>query len=141
MSNDTLGSRQDNELHSYKLVTDAGETKVAQRVDDPVGNILLDGILNALGGASYVTPTIFNVSCASNATEYSQALPANTKCFILKARNASKINFSYSLGTTLTNYISVPSGAVFEDKNLYSSQTIYFTCSKNSEVVEIVAYT
>lgn len=140
MSNDQLGSRQDNEQKSYKLVTDTAETKVAQRVDDPVGNVLLDGILNALGGTSYATPTIFNVSCASSAVEYSQALPANTKCFVLRARNASRINFSYNSGTTLTNYITISSGAFFEDKNLYSAQTVYFTCSKNSEVVEIVAY-
>lgn len=48
MSDDVLGSREDNEKASYKLVTDASEQKVAQRVDDPAGNVLLQDIADKL---------------------------------------------------------------------------------------------
>lgn len=98
----------------------------------------LDAVIAALGGSVDTTPTVYNVDCADTGTIYSQALPANTKCFMIKTRKDSKVAFGYE--ATLTTSLTIWPGNSFEDKNLYSSQTIYFQCSKADEVIEIVAY-
>lgn len=99
---------------------------------------------HSLGGSVSIvqtvttTPTIFNITAAVANTEYSQALPANTKKFILSSRNSAKITFYYSPGATET--LTINPGFGFEDNNFYTAQTIYFKCSK-SDVIEVVAYT
>lgn len=112
---------------------------------DSVGNtavnvkgVVLDQILAALGGSSNTVPTIFNVPCATAGTEYSQALPAGTKAFVLKARKGSKVLFAYQTGAA--QFLTINSGFSFEDRNFYSNQTVYFKASKDDEVIEIVAY-
>lgn len=47
-----LGSRQDNEQNSYKIVTDDAEQQVAQRVDDPAVRSKLDEVILAIAGAT-----------------------------------------------------------------------------------------
>lgn len=89
-------------------------------------------------GAGSVTPSIFNVPCAIADQEYSQALPANCREFIIRARNNSKIKFAYV--TAAANYLTIETGVSFKDSNSYLSQTIYFRCSKADEVIEIVTY-
>lgn len=110
----------------------------ARNVRDVNTHDKLDAVIAALGGSTNTTPTIFNVSCPVAGTEYSQALPANTKCFMIKARKNSRIDFGYASG--LSTFVTIPPGNSFEDKNLYSAQTVYFECSLADEVVEIVAY-
>jgi len=58
MADDNLGSREDNEKKSYKLITDNAEQKVAQRVDDPVTHSKLDDVVTALGGTIGATETL-----------------------------------------------------------------------------------
>jgi hypothetical protein len=100
---------------------------------------VLEDILIALGGSGgSSTATIFNVACPLANTEYSQVLPANTKKFVIKARNSSKILFAYE--PSATNYLTVNAGFSFVDDNFYTSVTVYFKNSKADEVVEIVAY-
>lgn len=99
---------------------------------------LLTAIASGVGGAVDTTPTIYNVACPIAGQEYSQALPANTKGFLLKARGNSKILFAYSSGAT--SQLTIFPGAVFEDDNFYTSKTIYFICSKADEIVEVVTY-
>lgn len=87
------------------------------------------------------TATIFNVLAATAGTEYSQALPANTKGFIIRSRNRSNLQLAYTSGQTGITYLTIPAGASYEDSNLYTAQTIYFQASKNAETIEIIAYT
>jgi thymidine phosphorylase len=138
----SLGSRHDNQKNTHKLITDNGLVEVATRVDDPVTHEKLDSVITALGGAptNDTTATIFNVPAALANTEYSQALPADTKGFVLSARNGSKIKLAYALGDTSINYITINSCFGFEDNNFYSAQTIYFAASSAGETIEIVAY-
>ena len=75
--------------------TDLG--KAWRRVSDGVAHTLLGQILSALGGSTNTTPQIFKIDCAVAGTEYSQALPANTKRFIIQAADKnSRIDFAYS---------------------------------------------
>lgn len=92
----------------------------------------------SLGSTTNTTTTIYNVTVGTANTEFSQALPANTKRFLLKSRNSAKIDFYYSSGATET--LTINPGFSFEDSNFYVGQTVYFKCSK-PDVVEIVAYT
>lgn len=137
-----LGSLQDNDKNSFKIVSDNAVDQVARRVDDPITHDKLDEVITALGGAptNDTTATIFNVTMALANTEYSQALPSDTKGFVLKSRNASKIKLAYTMGGTSSDYLTINSGFNFSDNNFYSSQTIYFMSSVAGDILEIVAY-
>lgn len=101
-----------------------------------------DGSINVnVVSSADTTPAIFNVSAAVAGTEYSQVLPANSKKFVLKSREKATIKLSYTNGTSGTNYITIPPGAVFEDNNFYLAQTLYFQSNKNGDTIEIIAYT
>lgn len=108
----------------------------------------------APSGASYVippipvsvdpvtTPTIFNVTATLANTEYSQALPSDTKKLLLRCRGLSRIQFSFASGGTNTNYITIRPGTVYSVEGLsLSSSTIYFETSLAGQVVEILTWT
>lgn len=111
-------------------------SKVARRVMDEETHRLLGNIT----GSSDTTATIYNVSAVTSGTEYSQALPANTKGFIIRSRGKSKIQLAYTSGASGTTFITIPGAASFEDENFYTSQTLYFQCDNNNETVEILAF-
>ena len=108
---------------------------------DDVTHSKLDAVIAALGGSADTTATIFNVSAPLAGTEYSQALPANTKGFIIRSRNKSTLQLAYTSGTTGTTYLTIAPSATYEDSNFYTAQTVYFQASKNAETIEIIAYT
>lgn len=125
-------------LYSRGDSTKSGKVTTTERGSDKIDlNVTDERVLAALGGGNTV-PTIFNISCPVPGTEYSQTLPTDCSGFIIQARGNSKITYSYVSGASTT--WTIPIGNSFEDKNTYSSQTIYFTCTK-ADVVEIVAYT
>lgn len=113
---------------------DTLNNKTYQRVRDQA---VVDAI-DALATGDNTTATIFNVSVGVAATEFSQALPANTKRFILKSRSSRKVSFYYTSAATET--LTINPGFSFEDNNFYVAQTIYFKCS-GTDTIEIVAYT
>lgn len=47
-----IGSRNDNENNTYKIVEDVGD-KIAQRVDDPQTQAKLDDVIASLGGPGF----------------------------------------------------------------------------------------
>lgn len=112
-----------------------------RRVTDVTSQQKLDAIITALGGSSDTTATIFNVSATIAGTEYNQALPANCKSFVIKARNRSTVRLAFSNGDTNTVYLTLKPGVSYEDKNFYSNQTLYFQADKPNEIIEILAYT
>jgi hypothetical protein len=83
---------------------------------------------------------IFNITLSSANTEFSQALPSNTRKFILKTRGSSILKFSFVSGESGTKFITLKPGAVYTDDNLYASETIYFQSPTSGDVVEIIAY-
>ncbi len=109
-------------------------------VCDEVAHDLLAAILAALGGSADTISTTFNVNIISAGTEVSQALPANTKNFIIRSRNKGSIRLAYTLGGTNTNYLTIPTGSSFVDEQFRTGATIYFQSTKPGDVIEIVAY-
>lgn len=87
------------------------------------------------------TPVVYNVIMTTAATEYSQALPANTRKFLVKCRGAYDIKVCFTSGQSGTTYVTAPSGmAYWEDLIQPSSITLYFQCATAAQVAEIVAW-
>lgn len=87
------------------------------------------------------TATFYNFTAALSATEYSQALPADTKHLILKTRSNATLKLSYTSGQSGSLFVTIPGGAVYSDINFYSSLTLYFQVDQPNTIVEIIAYT
>lgn len=117
--------------------TDAELTE--QAVTDQVAHDKLDAIIAGVGGSSDTTADILNITVAVANNEVSQALPANTKGFIIKARNA-RLQLAYEVGESGTTYVSVPRGTSFQDDNFYANQTLYFQ-TNIATTVELIIYT
>lgn len=110
-------------------------------VCDEIAHEKLDNIFGAVSGAVDTTPTIYNVSIITVNTEQSQALPANTKEFLIRSRSKGTMRVAFNSGDTSTDYLTVPAGASYEVKQFFSSLTIYFQSNKPGDVIEIVAFT
>jgi len=127
------------EAERLKFKTD-GTGEICVRTCDSDALIELKAILAALGGSSNTTSTTFNITLGPVNTEQSQALPANTKGFILKSRNNAPLKISYVATESGTKYVTLNKNGVFTDDNFYTAQTIYFQSPNTGDVVEIVAY-
>lgn len=113
----------------------------------------LGSILTAIEASSAapdqakMTLTIKNLSMPTANTEYSYALPTNTKRFTLKLRaQNAKLKFAFVSGESGTNYIEIPQNDkwVSPDYNLdLDSKTIYMQSSKTggNQIAEILIYT
>jgi len=87
------------------------------------------------------TPTIYNVTMTLPHTEYSQALPANAKKFLIKCRGNYAIDVCFSVGQSGTTYVTVPAGMTYwEDLIQPSSLSLYFRCDTAARIAEIVAW-
>lgn len=105
-----------------------------------IGSTAIPTMVTAAVTDSDTEVTIFNFTATLAATEYSQALPADCKRFLLRARTTSELQIAYTSGDTGTLYLTVLKGNVYEDPNFYTSQTIYFRSSASSTIIEIIAY-
>lgn len=82
------------------------------------------------------------VNAAIAATEYPQALPANTKGFFIKARNGvSTIQLAFTLGQSGTNYVTIPAGTSINFQGLNTSTTTLYLQVDVASIVEVVAAT
>jgi len=90
-----------------------------------------------------ITPTIYNITCVSGNTEYSQALPANSKRITIRARTKTHdFKFSYTSGQSGGVYMSLPGGDHYwEDMLNLTSKTLYFQSTTAGAVLEVVAWT
>lgn len=87
------------------------------------------------------TAVIYNVTMTSANTEYSQALPPNTRKFLIKCRTSFAIKLAFKSGESGTNYLTVPAGMTYwEDQINYATVTLYFQCATAGKVAEIVAW-
>lgn len=110
---------------------------------------LLKGLLNKIGAVdSTVLPTIYNVTMTTANTEYSQALPANTKKVNFSVQGGDNtFNFRYAF---VTGKVATPTAPFKQyngdieftaDNMLIASGTIYFGCSVASKVMQIECWT
>lgn len=87
------------------------------------------------------TPVIYNVTMTLADTEYSQALPADTKKFLIKCRGAYDLKVAFASGESGTTYITIPANtALCETLLVASSLTLYVQCATAGQVAEIIAW-
>jgi len=120
---------------------------VASRLDVALSTRALEsgGNLAAIASKNFIekatTPAIYNVTCTTANTEYSQALPANARKFLIKPRGTGDLKVCFTSGASGTTYATVKSGAsYYEDLIQPSALTFYFQSPTAGEVAEIVAW-
>lgn len=91
------------------------------------------------------TPTIFNVAMPSANTEYSWALPANTKKFTVSLReNNEAYRLAFEAGRVAAPtapFLAVPAGGqYFEDHVWLTGMTLFFACPVAGRTVQIIAW-
>jgi len=92
------------------------------------------------------TPTVYNVTMTTANTEYSQALPANTKILEFRCQSTGyATRFAFETGKVAAPtapYRSLDAGEVktLDGLNL-TSKTLYFACSTAAQVMEIECWT
>lgn len=87
------------------------------------------------------TPAIYNVPMTNADQEYSQALPSNTRKFLIKCRTSFAIKLSFTAEASGTTYLTVPADmAYWEDQINDAAITLYFQCATAAKVAEIVAW-
>lgn len=110
------------------------DVKVCNGLADPVPVIIVEGS----GGDT--TRTIYNIALGPVDTEQSQALPADTKKFLIKTRGTNLLKLAFVMGDSGTDFITIKGGAVYTDDQFTSSITLYFQSPGTGDVVEIIAY-
>uniref|UniRef100_A0A6M3XX73 Tail protein n=1 Tax=viral metagenome TaxID=1070528 RepID=A0A6M3XX73_9ZZZZ len=146
-------ARQDTMIIALQLIDDLRNALGSVNTDDfqvdvktsglPTGAATAakqDTIITAMVNRA-VTPNVYNVTMTSANTEYSQALPANTKKFLIKCRAAYDIKVCFTSGQSGITYVTVPAGmSYWEDLIQPSAITLYFQCATAAQVAEIVAW-
>ena len=117
-----------NQREQDKFVEVAGNTAV--RVKDVSAE-----------GSGATTQTSYNITLTVADTEYSQALPANTKKIEFRNRNSNDLRWSFTTGKVATPtapYSTLKTGFVHWDDDLdLESKTLYFASSSAGDVVEL----
>lgn len=121
---------------SFIMTETPDDMKVFEQAEgQDINEVTLLSTLN--GGA---TPSVYNKVLTLAATEYSQALPATCKRFIIRARGAD-IKLSFTSGASGTTYLTIPNGAAYnEDLILYTSGTLYMQSATAGAVAEVIAW-
>ena len=145
MADDTLNVTQP--LHTgerHLLLVDNGDNtySLATSVQD---SALPDGAATAAKQTPPVTtPTLYNVTLTSADTEYSQALPANTRDFRFRCRTLYDVRYAFATGKVATPtapYMTLPAGSDYiSDLNNLTSITLYLASAQAGVVVELEAW-
>jgi hypothetical protein len=88
-------------------------------------------------------PKIYNkVSPVTINTEFSQALSADTKKYLIRARGNATIQLAFVATESATKFITIPKGVSYTEESLdLDSTTLYMQVDKVSEVIEILEWT
>ena len=102
-------------------------------------------LVNASLAADGTTPTIYNLTLAVVDTEYSQALPANTRRFSLQCLTDYDMRFAFVAGKVAVPtapYALVGAGMNYYEEGLnIESVTLYVGTDQAGTVAEIICWT
>jgi hypothetical protein len=104
---------------------------------------------NKLGTVDPVTstPTVYNVTLTNADTEYSQALPANTRGFEFQARSEALLRYAFATGKVATPtapWLTLKAGDAYASPQLNqaaSPSTLYLASPTAGTIVEILSWT
>lgn len=89
----------------------------------------------------YQFPNIYNVTLTTAGTEYSQALPTNTRKVIIKGRGNAGADIKLAFSTGASTYITISAGGIFSLDMVYlTGVTLYLIGTVNGEVAEILTF-
>jgi len=102
------------------------------------GNI--GGAISAPRSKRFYTDTI---SLGTADTQTSYQFPLSMKSFVLHARNGNELRMATTSGKvagSVDPYFTLKSNTSYDngDLNLSAAQTVYFSCSVDNEVIEII---
>ena len=127
---------RDREYYKFRGHPDIDKDRIAVRPEDDSGNLL------TFSDVPLTTPTVYNFTAILADTEYSQALPSNTRRFLIRSRINCFLRVAFNSGETSTNYIEMGPGTSYKESGLdLTSSTIYFRSNVSNSIVEIVAWT
>ena len=89
------------------------------------------------------TPTLYNVTLTNANTEYSQALPANAKKFLIHTRDGTAFRIAFEAGKVAAPtapYFSILLNDSYYEDNIKATPTLYFGCASEGKIVEIIAW-
>ena len=91
------------------------------------------------------TPTLQNIVLGTAGTEGSFNIPVGTKYYRIRARDNSKLQFSFITGQSGTNFYSINPGSTYQTPDtasldLDTSLVIFIQSTKDSTVVEVEAW-
>lgn len=88
-------------------------------------------------------PLLDNVVMTTAGFEYSYVLPTGCRQYIIKLRDTARLQLSYVVGQSGTNYITVPRGCFLSEDDLLTTSTItiYFQSDVAAQVAEIISWT
>jgi hypothetical protein len=91
------------------------------------------------------TPTLYNVTMTYANTEYSQAVTATVRKFLIATRDRSAFRFAWTTGKVATPtepYMSVAANEVYyEDYVKMTNPTFYFASASAGKVIELEVWT
>jgi len=126
--------------HEHVTGTNVAGNKRA--LDTYVRNPDTDPVQVSLASAELATPTVYNVTCPLANNEYSRALSADTKEFMIKVRQVASLKLAFVNGDSGTTYISVPANSSFTQSRLLATGlTLYFQSPVAGIDVEILEWT
>jgi len=114
----------------------------------PTANTVLDRLKDiadavALTPQVSTIPVIYNVTMTIANTEYSQALPANSKKFLIHCQDGTAFRLAYVTGKVAiptAPYLSVKASSSYNEDHIKATPTIYVACAQAAKVVEIVSW-
>jgi hypothetical protein len=92
------------------------------------------------------TVNIYNISCTSADTEYSQSLPENCRKFSLSIQNptyAENFRLSYNSGKValgISPVLQYNQNIEYSEDNVRINKTLYFATSTANTIIQIIAF-
>ena len=98
--------------------------------------------VNQLNIPTVTSPLVTNVTYGTINLEMNHAFQSGTKRFMVRFRGRGKMNLSFIVGTTGTNFITLYPGTFFTEEDISNTGTLtLFYRANNTGVVEILEWT
>ena len=135
------------EVQKVTTITNpVGQKNVAGTQVNPATEDTLASVKTAVEALTptATTPAIYNVTMTLADTEYSQALPANTKKFLIHTRDGTAFRLAFVTGKVATPtapyFTILANDSYYEDLIQPTTLTLYFGCASAGKIIELIVW-
>ena len=135
------------EIQKVTAITNpVGQKNVAGTQVNPATEDTLASVKTAVEALTptATTPAIYNVTMTLADTEYSQALPANTKKFLIHTRDGTAFRLAFVTGKvatpTVPYFTILANDSYYEDLIQPAILTLYFGCASAGKIIELIVW-